>query len=87
MKKRLPKLKNDKDVEDLLDQDLSDYITSDNLHAFTFEFSPKSKVINLRVSEELFAAVKQASKKRGIPYQRYIREAIELSIRKTGTRG
>lgn len=85
--RRLPKLKSDKDIEKFLEQDLSDYLHADNLFPITFEFAPKSKVVNLRVSENLFSAVKKASKKRGIPYQRYIREALEQSLKKDGTRG
>lgn len=87
MKKRLPKFKRNEDVEKFLKQDLSEYLTADNLRSVTFEFAPKSKVVNLRISEELLSAVKQASKIRGMPYQRYIREALEQSIKRTGTRG
>jgi predicted DNA binding CopG/RHH family protein len=84
MSKRLPKLKSDKDVEKLLDGDLSAYLDADNLYRTTFEFAPKTKVINLRISPELLSAVKKVSDKRGIPYQRYIREALELSVKKSG---
>lgn len=87
MSKRLPKLKSDTDVENALAEDLSPYLDADNLHPVTFEFAPKSKVVNLRISPELFSAVKKVSAKRGIPYQRYIREALEESLRKNGTRG
>ncbi len=82
MKKRVPKFKNDRDLENFLEKDLSEYLTADNLHPATFEFAPKSKVVNLRISKELLSAVKEASKNKKIPYQRYIREALEQAIRR-----
>ena len=84
MRKRVPKFKSNKDVERFLNKDLSDYLTPGNLHPATFEFAPKSKVVNLRISEELLTMVKKIAKQRGIPYQRYIREAVEMSVRKSG---
>lgn len=87
MKKRLPKFKSDQELDKFLEKDLTDYLSSESLYPVTFEFAPKSKVVNLRMSEELLSAVKRVSKKRRIPYQKYIREAIEQSIRKSGTRG
>ena len=87
MSKRLPKLKSDKAVEKALEKDLSAYLDADNLYPATFEFAPKSKVVNLRISQELFSAVKKVSTMRGIPYQRYIREALEQSLKKRGPRG
>lgn len=87
MKNRVPKFKSDQELNKFLEKDLSDYLSPENLFPVTFEFAPKSKVVNLRMSEELLSAVKQVSKKRRIPYQKYIREAIEQSIRKGGTRG
>ena len=87
MKKQRPKLKSDKELETFLESDLSRSITPENLYPSTFEFAPKSKVVNLRMSDELLTALKKVSKNRGIPYQRYIREAVERSIKKDGTRG
>ena len=82
MKKHLKKIKTDKEAEELLKKDLSGYLHKDNFIRVTFEFAPKSKSISLRLSEELLNAVKKASRKRGISYQKFIREAVELSIRK-----
>jgi predicted DNA binding CopG/RHH family protein len=87
MKKRPPKFKTDKEAELFMEKDLTGYLDPDNLFPATFEFAPKAKVVNLRMSEGLFEAVKRISKKRGIPYQRYIREALELSLKKNGTKG
>ncbi|MBX3282839.1 MAG: CopG family transcriptional regulator [Acidobacteria bacterium] len=81
MKKRLPKFKTDKDVETFLEKDLSDYITEENLSRFTFEFEPKEKVVNLRMSKSLFERVKEAAEERHMPYQRYIRQALENAVK------
>jgi predicted DNA binding CopG/RHH family protein len=82
MKKRLPNLKSDRAMARFLESDLSQYLDADNLFPATFEFAPKAKVVNLRMSEGLLSAVKNASRKRGIPYQRYIREALEQILKK-----
>jgi predicted DNA binding CopG/RHH family protein len=86
MSKRLPVLKSDKAAEELLEQDLSDYIDAQNLQPFPFEYRPKQKSVNLRISEELLKAVRAAARRRGIPYQRYIRQALELALRQRQTR-
>ncbi len=73
-------MKTDEEVESLLGEDLSDYLHEDNFKLVSFEFEPKDKTVNLRVSAKMLQAVKSASKKEGIPYQRYIRRAIERSL-------
>ena len=84
MKRRLPKIKSDKKAEQFLTQDLSGYIHSDNFKHISFEYAPKDKTVSLRLSSELLSIIKALSKKRKIPYQRYIREALEQSVRKNG---
>ncbi len=86
MSKKLPALTSDKDAEELLDQDLSKYIRAENLEPFPFEYRPKQKSVNLRISDELLKAVRTAAHRRGIPYQRYIRQALELALRQRETR-
>lgn len=81
MSRKLPALRSDKEAEQLLDQDLSEYISAENLAPFPFEYRPKQKSVNLRISEELLGAVRAAARRRGIPYQRYIRQALELALR------
>jgi predicted DNA binding CopG/RHH family protein len=81
MSKKLPVLKTDKEAENFLDQDLSDYISAENFAPFQFEFKPKQKSVNLRISEELLNAVRAVAHRRGIPYQRYIRQTLEASLR------
>jgi predicted DNA binding CopG/RHH family protein len=80
MKKILPKMTTDEEAENLLEQDLSDYLHKENFTFVSFEFKPKDKTVNLRVSEELLEKVKTVAKEEGISYQKYIRRAIEKSL-------
>lgn len=80
MKKRLPKLKSDKAAKQFIEKDLSEYINEANFTLASFEYAPKNRTVSLRLSDELLAAIKSLSQKRGIPYQRYIRETLERSI-------
>ena len=45
---------------DILDKDLSAYINGKNLAPYPFEYQPKQKSVNLRISEELLNAVRVA---------------------------
>jgi predicted DNA binding CopG/RHH family protein len=86
MSKRLPVLKSDSEAENLLDRDLSDYISAENLAPFPFEYRPKQKSVNLRISEELLNAVRDAARRLGVPYQRYIRQALEVAVKQKRAR-
>jgi predicted DNA binding CopG/RHH family protein len=81
MKKILPKMTTDEEIENLLEQDLTDYLHEGNFKPVSFEFKPKDKTVNLRVSEELLEKVKTVARKEGISYQKYIRRAVEKSLR------
>ncbi len=85
MSRKLPALRSDKDAEKLLERDLSDYISAGNLEPFPFEYKPKRESINLRISAELLKAVRADARRRGIPYQRYVRQALELALRRGET--
>jgi predicted DNA binding CopG/RHH family protein len=83
MKKKFPVLKTDEEAEAFLEQDLSDYLHAGNFKSaqwMRFEFKPKQKSLNLRISEELLNAVRKNAKREGIPYQRYIRQALERAV-------
>lgn len=80
MDKIFPRFKTDQEIEDFLEEDLSDYLHPQNFKQVTFEFKPKDKSVNVRMSEQMLEAVKTVAKKEGIPYQRYIRRAIERSL-------
>jgi len=79
MKRKVPKFKTDEEAEAFLEQDLSDLDFS-QFKPIRFEFKPKQKSLNLRISEELLAAVRKNAKREGIPYQRYIRQALERAV-------
>lgn len=80
MKKKVPKLKSDKEAEKFLDQDLKDYLDLKNFQKVSFEFQPKTKKISIRVSEDLLEAVKKKAKRQKISYQKFIRKAVEESL-------
>lgn len=73
-------MKSDKEAEKFLDRDLTDYLDLKNFQRVSFEFQPKTKKINIRVSEELLEAVKKKAKRQKISYQKYIRKAVEESL-------
>ncbi|MGC9959203.1 CopG family antitoxin [Roseiarcus sp.] len=45
-----------------------------------FEMRPKDKAVSLRLPEKLLEAVRGEAKREGIPYQRFIRMAIETAL-------
>ncbi|MGA3307996.1 MAG: CopG family antitoxin [Xanthobacteraceae bacterium] len=79
MKRKVPRFKTDEEAEAFLEQDLSDLDFS-QFKPMRFEFKPKQKSLNLRISEELLDAVRKNAKRAGIPYQRYIRQALERAV-------
>jgi len=80
MKKKVPKLKSDKEAEALLKKDLSGYMDLKNFQKISFEFQPKTKKVNIRFPEKLLDAVRKEAERQGIPYQKYIRQAVEHSL-------
>jgi predicted DNA binding CopG/RHH family protein len=80
MKKKVPHFKSDEEAEAFLDQDLTDYLHAGNFKPMHFELRPKEKSINLRISEDLLAVVRENAKREGVPYQRYIRHLIERGV-------
>jgi predicted DNA binding CopG/RHH family protein len=79
MKKKVPRLKTDRQAEAFLAQDLSNLDFS-QFKAARFEFEKKDEQINMRVPKPLLAAVKARAKARGIPYTRLIRETLEKAM-------
>ncbi len=81
MKKPLPTLTTDAEAESFVaNADLSDYDLSP-LGPVRFEFQPKDERINMRLPAPLLAGIKQTAARAGIPYQRFIRHALETAIR------
>ena len=79
--KVLPRLKSDEAAERFVETaDLRDYDLT-GFRPAQFEFERKSTQVNLRMPEGLLKAVKERARKRGIPYQRFIRETLERALR------
>ena len=78
--KKIKKFKNDREIEKFIQNaDLSEY----DLRGFkkaSFEFAPKTKTISLRLSPQLYEAIKKAAQKKGLKMQQLIRQAIEAAI-------
>jgi predicted DNA binding CopG/RHH family protein len=76
----LPTLLSDEEAEKFVaEADLTGYDLS-GLRMVQFEFQPKSERVNMRLPKALLAAVKASAAKAGVPYQRFIRQAIETAI-------
>jgi predicted DNA binding CopG/RHH family protein len=63
--------------------DLSEYDFSD-MKPMHFEFAAKDARINMRLPTDLLAAVKRCAVQERIPYQRFIRRALEGAVGKVG---
>lgn len=80
MKRKLPRLKSDKEAERFVETaDLSEYDLSGGKQVH-FEFEKKSAQLNMRLPETMMLALKERAKRRGIPYQRFIRETLEHAL-------
>jgi predicted DNA binding CopG/RHH family protein len=83
--KPFPTLKSDEEAEEwLANADLSQYDFSGfrPISEF-FERLSKEARVNMRLPQRQLDAVKQAAEKRGMPYQRWIREAIDRHLQNT----
>ncbi len=80
MKKKIPTFRTDREAERFIDTaDLSDYDLS-GARPVRFEFEKKDARVNMRLPRPLLDALKERAKQRGIPYQRFIREALERAV-------
>jgi len=79
--KKIPTFRSDEEAEEFVaTADLSEYdLTGIPVR---FEFQPKSARVNMRLPESLLKSVKARAGKRGIPYQRFIREVLEEAVAK-----
>jgi predicted DNA binding CopG/RHH family protein len=86
MKKKIPAFKSARAAAAFVDKaDLSQYDLS-GAQTVRFEMKRKDKSINLRLPEELYDAVRQRATHAGLPYQRFIRLALENAIATRGSR-
>jgi len=80
MKKKIPSFKSDREAAsfvasaDLLQYDLS------GAQLVRFELKRKDRSINLRLSDALLSAVRRQARRQGVPYQRFIRVALERAV-------
>ena len=77
MKKPIPTFKTDKEAEDFVaTANLTDYDLAGG-EIVRFELKRKDKSVNLRLPAQLLEAVQKRAKRAGVPYQRFIRMALE----------
>lgn len=80
MKKTIPTFRTDEEAERFVETaDLSEYDLS-GAKPVQFEFEKKDARINMRLPQSLVDAIKDRARQRGIPYQRFIREALEQAV-------
>jgi predicted DNA binding CopG/RHH family protein len=79
--KKIPTFKTDEEAEKFVaSADLSEYDLAGK--PMRFEFEPKDARLNMRLPRSLMSTLKDHAEKRGIPYQRFIREALAMSVAK-----
>lgn len=84
MKKKIPAFKTDREAEAFVaSANLTEYVLS-GAKPIRFEFEKKEARVNMRIPDSLLAAVKTRAGERGIPYQRFIREALDREVGKHG---
>jgi predicted DNA binding CopG/RHH family protein len=79
MKRKVPQMRTDKEIESFIEQDLSDLDFS-QFKPYRFEFENKDARINMRLPQRQLDAVKAEAKRRGIPYQRLMRELLQTGL-------
>jgi predicted DNA binding CopG/RHH family protein len=79
MKREIPKLPTDEAAEAFLEQDLSD-LDYAQFKPGQLEFERKDARLTMRVPQPMLDAVKRRARARGIPYQRFVREAIQQAL-------
>lgn len=82
MLKKFPILKTDDEAEHFIETaDLSEYDLSGFVpFSSKFEFANKDERINMRLPSSLLKAVREKAEAAGMPYQRYIRAALERAV-------
>jgi predicted DNA binding CopG/RHH family protein len=83
MKTKFPDFKTDEEAERFVEKaDLSAYDFSDMVPV-RFELKPKDRTVSLRLPGSLLSEVKTRADAAGMPYQRFMRLAIERALRDT----
>ena len=80
MKPKLPNLDSDEAAEAFVaGADLTQFDLTD-ARIVRFEFAAKDERVNMRLPKPLLDAVKATAAARGLPYQRFIRQALEIAV-------
>lgn len=78
--KQLPTLKSDAEAEAFVaESDVTEFDLS-KLVPVRFELKRKDKSVNLRLPDDLLTAVREQAQKENMPYQRFIRLALEKAL-------
>jgi predicted DNA binding CopG/RHH family protein len=78
---KLPRLRTDGQAEQFVaGGDLTQFDLS-TLKSTQFELAPKEARSNMRLPGQLLSAVKRAARRRGVPYQRFIRQTLEQAVK------
>ena len=80
MKKKIPIFDTDKAAAAFVDKANLIHYDLSGTKPVRFEFEKKAARVNMRLPEPLLEAVKESARQRGIPYQRFIREALEQAV-------
>ena len=80
-KKRLPPLLTDEEAERFVaESDLTQYDLSRGIPLSQFELQFKDASIHLRLPQGQLDEIKSEAERRGIPYQRFMRELIQRGM-------
>lgn len=83
--KKLPRFKTDAEAENFVaTADLSKYDLTQGVPLSAFEFQPKDASVYMKLPSAQLEAIKSEAKKRGIPYQRFIRHLLERAMNTLG---
>lgn len=84
-KKRLPVLHTDEEAERFVaESDLTQYDLSGGIPLSEFELRMKDASIHLRLPQGQLDQIKSEAQRRGIPYQRFMRELIQRGMSTLG---
>lgn len=80
MRKDWPSLRSDEEAERFVaEADLTEYDFG-RMVPMRFELRRKDKAVSLRLSQALLDEVKRTAERHGVPYQRFMRQAIEQAV-------
>ena len=79
--KPLPALLTDQEAERFVEEaDLSEYDLSGGVPLSAFEFHSKTASVHMRMPEAQLAEIKAEASRRGLPYQRFMRELLQRGL-------